>query len=109
MNATDRSAPAASEDPPEDVSPVHVARAFRKLAKGYWAGQTAPKAWILTGGVGALVLLNVGVALLINRWNKFFFDALERKDVGSVALGVGIVLGLALAAAAVAVALVHVR
>nr|WP_281411470.1 ABC transporter ATP-binding protein/permease [Enterovirga sp. DB1703] len=79
------------------------------MASGFWRGTTARQAWGLTAAVFALVLLNVGVALLINRWNKFFFDALEQKDVGSVTLGVGIVLGLALAAAAVAVLLVHAR
>lgn len=64
---------------------------------------------MLSAAVFSLVLLNLAVALLINRWNKFFFDSLEQKDVQSVGLGVAIVLGLALAAAAVAVGQVHAR
>ncbi|MBM0207595.1 hypothetical protein JNW90_34940, partial [Micromonospora sp. STR1s_5] len=88
---------------------MQIARAFRRVASGYWRGPTSRKAWILTAAVLALVLANVGFALLINRWNKFFFDALEQKSVGSVTLGVGIVLGLALGAAAIAVAQVHAR
>jgi ABC-type uncharacterized transport system fused permease/ATPase subunit len=74
-------------------------RSERLLA---WAH--ARTGWTLTAAVLGLVLVNLGVALLINRWNKFFFDALEQKDVRRSTLGVAIVLGLALAAAAVAVA-----
>ncbi len=103
----DRTAPAETE--PAEMSPVHVARAFRRVSKGFWSGETAGRAWLLTGGLAALIIVNIGAALLINRWNKFFFDALERKDVGSVTLGVGLVLGLAVATAAIAVAMVHVR
>jgi putative ATP-binding cassette transporter len=104
----DRTDPASADVPPEP-SPLLVARAFRRAASGFWRGRTRGRAWTLTAAVLGLVLVNLGVALLINRWNKFFFDALEQKDVASVTLGVGIVLGLALAAAAVAVAMVHAR
>ena len=90
-------------------APVDTARAFFAVAGGFWTGRSRRKAWLLSIGVFALVLVNLGVALLINRWNKFFFDALERKDVSNVGLGVLIVLALAIAAAAVAVAMVHAR
>ncbi len=92
-----------------EPSPGRTARAFFRISGGYWKGRTRRRAWFLSGAVLALVLTNVGVALLINRWNKFFFDALEKKDVSNVGLGIFIVLGLALAAAAVAVATVHAR
>jgi putative ATP-binding cassette transporter len=90
-------------------APIDTARAFFAIAGGFWTGRSRRKAWLLSIGVFALVLVNLGVALFINRWNKFFFDALERKDVSNVGLGVLIVLGLAIAAAAVAVAMVQVR
>jgi hypothetical protein len=48
-------------------------------------------------------------ALGVNWWNRFFFNAIERKDVGSVLSGVGAIVGLAAAAAAAAVCLVHMR
>ena len=108
MTTPDRTDPASAQEV-ADPSPVAIASAFRRLASGFWRGPARRQAWGLTAAVVALVLANVGVALLINRWNKFFFDALEQKNVGSVTLGVGIVLGLAFAAAAVAVLQVHAR
>jgi putative ATP-binding cassette transporter len=92
-----------------DPSPTYVARAFFRISRGFWRGQTARTAWLLTAAVAVLVLANLGVALLINRWNKFFFDALEQKYVWGVTLGVGIILVLAMLASGIAVALVHAR
>lgn len=58
-------------------------RAFAAVACGYW---TAPGyrlvAWLLTGGLVALVAANVGIALWLNIWNRDFFNALEKKDLG---------------------------
>jgi putative ATP-binding cassette transporter len=94
---------------PFDPAAVGVARSFFRISRGFWRGRTARMAWILTGAVGTLVFVNLGVALLINRWNKFFFDALEQRNVSNVKLGIIIVLVLAVAAAGVAVATVHAR
>ncbi|WP_375457587.1 ABC transporter ATP-binding protein/permease [uncultured Enterovirga sp.] len=93
----------------EEPSPSRTARAFFDISSGFWKGRTKRRAWLLTSLLFALIIVNLGVALLINRWNKFFFDSLERKDVSNVGLGILIILGLALAAAAVAVTMVHVR
>ena len=90
-------------------TPVETARAFFRVAGGFWTGETRRLAWLLTGLIFVLVVLNLGVALLINRWNKFFFDALEKKDVANVGLGVVLILGLTLASAAVAVGMVQGR
>jgi hypothetical protein len=46
---------------------------------------------------------NLGSAIAVNRWNKFFFDALEQKDTRAVILGLGLVLALALFSAAFSV------
>ncbi|WP_166652364.1 ABC transporter ATP-binding protein/permease [Enterovirga rhinocerotis] len=103
--ASEGAEPASSASP----SPIATARSFFRIAGGFWQGETARTAWWLCAIVFALVLVNLAVALLLNRWNKFFFDAIERKDVANVGLGVVLVLGLALAAAAVAVGMVHAR
>jgi len=57
--------------------------AFAAIACGYW---TAPgyrgAAWLLTGGMVLLGAGNVGIALWLNIWNRDFFNALEKKDLG---------------------------
>jgi putative ATP-binding cassette transporter len=45
----------------------------------------------------------------VNRWNKFFFDALEQRDTQTVILGLGYILALALLSAAFSVGLLQVR
>jgi vitamin B12/bleomycin/antimicrobial peptide transport system ATP-binding/permease protein len=89
--------------------PSYIARSFFRMAKGFWTGSTKRQAWFLTLGVLTFALANLAAALGVNRWNKFFFDALEQKNVASVFLGVGIVLCLAVASAAASVGLVHMR
>jgi putative ATP-binding cassette transporter len=108
----DASNPVDRSGPPENgrgPPPSYIARAFFRIARGFWSGQTKARAWILLLGVLAFMLANVAAALGVNRWNKFFFDALEQKNVASVMLGIGIVLALAVASAAASVGLVHMR
>jgi vitamin B12/bleomycin/antimicrobial peptide transport system ATP-binding/permease protein len=89
--------------------PSYIARSFFRMARGFWTGERRRQAWVLTIGVLAFALVNLAAALGVNRWNKFFFDALEQKNVASVFLGIGIVLCLAVASAAASVGLVHMR
>jgi vitamin B12/bleomycin/antimicrobial peptide transport system ATP-binding/permease protein len=91
------------------IPPGIVARTYFRIARGFWMGGSRRRAWLLTFGVLVFVLANLTAALGVNRWNRFFFDALEKKEVGLVLLGVGIILGLALATAAASVGLVHMR
>src|SRR5215211_7212653 len=99
---------AAGDDPPKPP-PGRVARKFFKLARGFWNGATKRRAWLLVGGVLTFVVANLLAALGVNPWNRFFFDAIEHKEVGSVFVGVGIIVALALASAAASVGLVHMR
>ncbi len=106
--------PAGTADPGADdgrrpLPPSYFGRSFFRLSRGFWSGATRRQAWLLSAGVLACVLANLAAALAINRWNKFFFDALEQKQVGLVLTGVGIILGLAFFSAAASVALVHMR
>src|SRR3954453_1764916 len=99
---------AAGDEPPKPP-PGRVARKFSKLARGFWSGATKRRAWLLVGGGLPFVVANLIAALGVNRWNRFFFDAIEHKEVGSVFVGVGIIVALALASAAASVGLVHMR
>jgi len=103
---------AEAQAPPSDtpkIPPGRVARAYFGISRGFWTGPTRRRAWLLTIGVLAFALANLIAALGVNRWNRFFFDAIEKKEVGLVFLGVGIIIGLALASAAASVGLVHMR
>jgi putative ATP-binding cassette transporter len=92
-----------------DIKPASIARAYFRISRGFWSGPTQRVAWLLTLGVLAFVFASLLTALGVNWWNRFFFNAIERKDVGSVLSGVGAIVGLAAAAAAAAVCLVHMR
>lgn len=75
---------------------------FMRLAGGYWRGQSGTLAWTLTVACIVAVGMNVAVQFGINRWNKFFFDALEGKDtaaiVGSLGwLGILLVINISIA------------
>jgi vitamin B12/bleomycin/antimicrobial peptide transport system ATP-binding/permease protein len=51
----------------------------------------------------------VGAALAVNRWNKYFFDALERRDVATLWTGVALIAGLVVISALAAMGLIHMR
>jgi putative ATP-binding cassette transporter len=86
-----------------------ASRRFLRFAAGYWRGDGRRHAWILTGLVLFFLFANLGAALAVNRWNKYFFDALERKDTATVTLAIGLVLVLAVISAATSVGLLHAR
>ena len=84
-------------------------RRFLQLALGFWSGKTRARAWLLTVAALFSLFANLGAALALNAWNKFFFDALEKKDTDTVVLGLGLILVLALFSAATSVGLLHAR
>ena len=87
----------------------NLSRRFLRFSLGFWSGETRTRAWLLTAAVVFFLFANLGAALAVNRWNKFFFDALEQKDTQTVILGIGLVLALALFSAAFSVGLVRAR
>ena len=82
---------------------------FLRLSLGFWSGKTRARAWLLTCAILFFLFANLGAAIAFNRWNKFFFDALEQKDTKTVLIGLGLVLALALLSAAFSVGLLHAR
>src|SRR4051794_14593085 len=91
------------------TSPSAIARAYFRLARGFWSGPTRRSAWLLTIGVLAFVLANLAAALGINSWNRFFFDALEHKSVPDVMFGIELAACLVVGSALASVGLVYVR
>lgn len=96
--------------PPRDLAyDPKVARAFGRLVGGWWSGPSAGRAWFYTITLAALVVSNIGLNLAVNAWNRIFFDALERRDAGTLGLAVLGFAGLVAVIAAVGVAIVLTR
>ena len=57
-----------------------IARAFAHFAGAFWSGPTARRAWTLTLALAATLLLSTFITVQMNEWNRWFFDALERRD-----------------------------
>ena len=86
---------------------LRVVAAFGRFAGGFWRGPSARRAWGLTLGLAALLLLSTAATVAMNQWNRWFFDSLERARrcrrhqlravfaaivAAMAAIGVGIVL-----------------
>jgi putative ATP-binding cassette transporter len=90
--------PPLQDQDADRISPIP----FFALARGFWSGRSAVVAWTLSAALLTLVVVNVAVQVMINRWNAGFFTALEQRNADGVIAGVGQLALLALAAAMVA-------
>jgi putative ATP-binding cassette transporter len=86
-----------------------VIGAFARFAGGYWRGATAVSAWGLTLGLAAALLVSTAVTVGLNHWNRWFFDALERRDVATVTHAVFVFALIIAAMAAIGVLIVLAR
>ena len=59
-------------------------RRFWRSARGFWGSDGDRLAWLLTGTILLTVLLYLAAAYGMNVWNRAIFDALERRDGGTV-------------------------
>ena len=100
MNATTPAAGEQSEDDSEDIEtkiadlPADEAsnRLRRRLllarfwrsARGFWGPHGDRLAWLLTGTILLTILLYLAASYGMNVWNRAIFDALERRDGGTV-------------------------
>jgi vitamin B12/bleomycin/antimicrobial peptide transport system ATP-binding/permease protein len=100
---------ASSAAPREMGPPASIGNWFFQSALGFWKGPQKTTAWILTLTALLLVLANLAVNVGINTWNRWFFDALERKDGSTLFYAVVTIVGLIAAGAAFAVAMVRCR
>ena len=72
MGAHDKNSPA--------VDRRHLFARFWLTASRFWSGRSGRLAWGLTVILILIVLLQLLVQYLLNYWNRYFFDALERRD-----------------------------
>lgn len=92
-----------------DIQRASQSSRFILLASGFWTGATRILAWRLTAVVVFFLLANLAAALAVNHWNKYFFDALEQKNISALITGLELVLVLALGSAAASVGGLHAR
>ncbi len=55
-------------------------RRFWASARGFWVGDTRRTAWLLTIGLVALIMIQIGFQYRMNIWSRDIFNALEKKD-----------------------------
>ncbi len=79
-------------------------RRFVLLASGFWRGRSRGAAWLLSLGFLACLVVNVFVALAVNRWSKGFFDALQARQSDGIIQSIFqlAILGAVTAVAAIA-------
>jgi putative ATP-binding cassette transporter len=94
---------------PDHLGPKDLLTRFVKFAFGYWTGPSRKLAWGLSLGFLACLVANTGMALLVNRWTKGFFDALQARDMHAVMVNLGTLALLAFGMAVVAAATLQCR
>lgn len=97
---------------PEEVKRLerrYLLRRYWKSALQFWRRAGPRRAWLLTGGLLAIVVLNLGIQYGINLWNRTFFDALEKKDSAAALLQAAIFVPLIAASVVLAVSNVYGR
>ncbi len=103
-------------EPPEtgDDSEHHgfdraiVAR-FNQFTGGFWRGETARMAWFWSAGLALCLVVKLGVDVAVNRWNRMFFDALERRDAADLTASIAIFAVIALCSGGVGAGIVRTR
>jgi vitamin B12/bleomycin/antimicrobial peptide transport system ATP-binding/permease protein len=77
----------ALEESGEDTEQLrrqYLLRRFWQTASGFWGGRGRRIAWLLSGTLLAIILLNLAASYGMNLWNRAIFDALEMKDSNAV-------------------------
>lgn len=92
--------------PPSDWQ---VAKGFALLTGGFWRGGSAGKAWFWALSLATAIILGVFANVTINRWNGWFFDALEKKDGESALVAMAVFPVLMLLAAGLGVVILVSR
>src|SRR5688500_116542 len=86
-----------------------LAQRFWRTARGFWTGEQRRVAWLMTGGLLALVLVQLWFSYRLNVWNRQVFDALEKKDGAAVLSQAYVFLPLAFGSIVAAVLIVYAR
>ena len=98
-----------AEDKPDRNKQRALVRRFALAARGFWTGDQRRVAWLMTGTLIVLIVLQLVASYRINVWNREIFDALEKKDGAAVVYQAWIFIPLAVFSIAVAIMVVWAR
>ncbi len=76
--------PELSPEEAEQVRKDYLLTRFWISARGFWGRSGDRLAWPFSLGLVALIVLTVGFQYGINVWNRAIFDAIEKRDAGTV-------------------------
>jgi putative ATP-binding cassette transporter len=75
------------EDAGEDTEQLrrdYLLRRFWHTASRFWTDRGSRIAWMLSGLLLLIILLNLAASYAMNLWNRSIFDALEKKEASTV-------------------------
>src|SRR6267142_734926 len=109
--------PPETVEPDPDLSPEEAEQArkdylltrFWISAKGFWGKDGDRLAWMFSIGLAVLIVTNVGFQYGINVWNRAIFDAIEKRDSGTVFYLTAVFFPLAIGSVVLGVAQVSAR
>src|SRR5579864_4616486 len=87
----------------------YLVRRFLQSARGFWGQHGDAAAWLLSGALALVVVLNLGTAYGMNLWNLAIFDALEKHNGSDVLFVTVIYVPLLAASVLLQLALVFAR
>jgi putative ATP-binding cassette transporter len=97
------------DDDPEVAKRRYLLQRFWHSARRFWLKGGDRLAWPLSGAVLVLILVNLAFQYGINVWNRVIFDALEKRDSGTVFFLSAIFIPLAAASVCCGVGNVYAR
>ena len=111
---------AADQKPDDDIASLNTEQRkklekklllhrFLSSAKGFWKRDGDRRSWILSASLILFILLTLGAQYGINLWNRYIFDALEKKDSATVLHLSAVFLPLAVTTVIFGVVNVYVR
>lgn len=76
--------PELTPEEAEQARKKYLLKRFWISARGYWSRHGDKLAWVCSIGLLTLIGINVGFQYGINVWNRSIFDAIEKRDAGTV-------------------------
>jgi len=101
--------PDLSPEQAEAARKSYLLKRFWISARGFWGGRGDRLAWAYSIGLAVLIVATVAFQYGINVWNRAIFDAIEKRDAGTVYYLSAVFFPLAIGSVLVAVAQVFAR